>query len=219
MVVATAMPNAAARLSEDRKREDHQRPVDETDIDLAVAGGRCLDDMQARAEPELDRLPGHRKGAADDRLAGDDSGNSREQDQRHLQRVRAKREERIGAGAALDHDRRLAGIVEQQARQHQPVPGQADRLGAEMAHIGVKRFRSSGAEENGAEHQKAGQAVAEQIGKAVARIERDQHAWMVHDSDQSEHADGDKPQRHDRPEQLADAISPLRLQCKQTHQD
>ena len=125
----------------------------------------------------------------------------------------------LAPAAAVDHDRGLAGIVEQQARQHQPVPGDADRLGAEMAHVGVKRFRAGSAEKNRAEHQKAGEAVAEQIGEAVARIERHQHPRMVHNSAHSEHADGEKPQRHDRPEQLADAVAALRLQRKQADQD
>jgi hypothetical protein len=42
---------------------------------------------------------------------------------------------------------------------------------------------------------------------------------MGDNSAHSEHADSDKPQRHDRPEQLADAIAPLRLQGEQADQD
>ena len=107
MVSDTAMPKAAARLSDERKPmvrpsvSDHQRPIDEADIDLAVARGRRLDDVQTRAQSELDRLPGHGKSAADDRLAGDDRGNRRQRDQGHLQCRRAQREKRIGAGAAV----------------------------------------------------------------------------------------------------------------------
>jgi hypothetical protein len=37
------------------ERQGHQRPVDEADIDLAVAGGRGLEDMQARAQPNPPR--------------------------------------------------------------------------------------------------------------------------------------------------------------------
>ena len=46
-------------------------------------------------QAELDRLAGHRKGAGDDRLAGDDGRDRRQRDQRKLQRRRAESEERI----------------------------------------------------------------------------------------------------------------------------
>ena len=84
IVSDTAMPNAAARLSDERnvmrkpERQRHQHPIDEADIDLPVALRRGLRDVQARTKPELDRLPRHRKCAADDRLARD---NGRERSQ------------------------------------------------------------------------------------------------------------------------------------------
>ena len=66
-----------------------------------------------------------------------------------LEAGRAKRKERVGALArrTIDHDRGLTGIVEHKARQHQAVPGKADRAGPEMAHVGIKRFGSCRAQE------------------------------------------------------------------------
>ena len=40
------------------------------------------------------------------------------------------------AGISVDS---LASVTEQQLEQHDPVPGRADRLAAEVAHIGVER--------------------------------------------------------------------------------
>ena len=88
-----------------------------------------------------------------------------------------------------------------------------------MPHVGIQGFRPGGAEKHRAEHQKAGEAVAEQIAEAVERIERDQNPRMGDDAGQSERADGHEPQRHDRPEQLADAVAALPLQGEQADQD
>ena len=51
-----------------------------------------------------------------------------------------------------------------------------------MPHVGVERFCPGGAEKNRAEHQKASEAVAEQVAEAVPRIERDQDARVGDDS-------------------------------------
>ena len=64
---------------------------------------------------------------------------------------------------AVDHDGRLAGIVKQQGRQHQTVPGEPDRPRSEMAHVGIKRLGARRAQKYRAEYQKAGDAVSEQI--------------------------------------------------------
>ncbi len=45
----------------DREPEghQHQQPIDAADVDLAVACGRSLRDMEPRHPTQLDRLPGH----------------------------------------------------------------------------------------------------------------------------------------------------------------
>jgi K+ potassium transporter len=75
--------------------ERHQYPIDEADIDLAVAFRGGLGDVQARTQAELDGLAGHRKSAADNGLAGDDRRRGGERHQGHLQGRRAQQEERI----------------------------------------------------------------------------------------------------------------------------
>ncbi len=86
-----------------------------------------------------------------------------------------------GRDAAFDHRCRLSRIIEEQHREDKTIPGEADRPGTEVAHIGIERFGAGSAQEHRAENQKAGKAVAEQIGEAVARIERDQYTpgWLI----------------------------------------
>ena len=72
----------------------------------------------------------------------------------HLQGGRAQHKEWVCAGfdRAVHHDRGLPGIIQQQGRQHQAIPGESDRPRAEVTHIGVQRLRSSRAQEYSAQH-------------------------------------------------------------------
>ncbi len=204
----------------EQKSQGHQRPIDEADIDLAIAQRRGLGDADARQQADLDRLAGHGIGAGDDRLAGDHRGGGGQQDQRQLQRLRAEFVKRIGVGAhgAVDEQRGLAGIGQKQRRKHQSEPGEADWFGAEMAHVGVKRLGAGGAEENRAKHQEAGHAMAEQIMQADPGIEGDEHMGVARDAHEAEHAYGDEPHRHDRPEQPGYLSGAHGLQAEQPDQ-
>ena len=177
--------------------------------------------MQARAQAELDGLAGHREGAADDGLAGDDRRRSGEHHQRHLQDQRAQYEERISVGRnrPIHNHGGLAGIVQEQCRQHQSIPADPDRPWTEMTHVGVQGFGTRSAQEDGTQHQKSGHSVPEQVGKPVTRIERRKHAGMAPDTRQSQHPDSDEPHRHNRPEQLTNSRGAQGLQAKHTDQD
>ena len=147
-----------AKAERQAERHDHQQPIDDADVDLAIAFGRGLLDRETRHPAQLDRLPRHRKGAGDDRLAGDDGGDGRQHDQRHQQRRRAQTIKNVAVGRrAFQHQRGLPGIIQDQARQDDEVPGEADRNRAEMAHVGVKRLGAGDAKKDAAEHQKARQ--------------------------------------------------------------
>ena len=106
-------------------------------------------------------------------VASTTSGTCRDSRAQHEKRIAVRRH------GAVDHDRGLAGIVEQQRRQHQAIPGEPDRPRAEMTHVGIKRLGAGGAQEHGAQDEETGEAVPEQVAKAVARIERRQHAGMA----------------------------------------
>ena len=87
-------------------------------------------DAEARNKAELDGLLGNRKGAGNDRLAGDDRGHRRQDDQRQPQRLRRQEEERVPdcrkrlRGALRQQHGALAHIVEQQRRHDEIEPGQ-----------------------------------------------------------------------------------------------
>jgi len=112
-------------------------------------------------------------------------GHRSQHNQRNLKAGRAKRKERVGtlAGCTIDHNRSLTGIVEHKARQHQAVPGEADRAWPEMAHVGVKRFGPRRAKKYRAENQKTGKAVSEKVSKTEAGIDGREHARMLQNSD------------------------------------
>ena len=77
--------------------------------------------------------------------------------------------------------RALAEIVQDQRREHQRKPRQADRLLAEVSHVGVQRFPAGDDEEHGAEHGEAGEAVGGKERDGVTRIERAEDRRQAHD--------------------------------------
>ena len=78
--------------------------------------------------------------------------------------ARAQTVEDVAVGRrAVEHDRRLAGVIEHEARQHDDVPGEPDRARAEMAHVGVERLGAGHAQKHAAEHEEARSAAADEI--------------------------------------------------------
>jgi hypothetical protein len=66
---------------------------------------------------------------------------------------------------ARQEQRALAEVVEQEARQHDHVPGPADRAAAEVAHVGVQRLAAGDDQEHRAEQQEAVPAVVVSIAR------------------------------------------------------
>ena len=89
---------------------------------------------------------------------------------------------------------------------------------AEMAHVRVQRLGAGDAQEYAAEHQKTGGTPGEQVLDAVPRIERPEHRRMLRNTPDAERADHHEPERHDRPERLADPRRALRLKREQPDQ-
>jgi len=50
-----------------------------------------------------------------------------------------------------NHRGRLSRIIEEQHREDKTIPGEADRPGTEVAHIGIERFGAGSAQEHRAE--------------------------------------------------------------------
>ena len=73
---------------------------------------------------------------------------------------RRQQEERLFGRLRIGQQQRaLAEVVEQQRRQHQREPGDADRPLAEVAHVGVQRLAAGDHQEHRAEHREAVPAV------------------------------------------------------------
>ena len=130
----------------------------------------------------MDRLARQREGAGDHRLAGDDRRHGGENDDRQQRPFREHQEEGIGHGfRMLQNKRALPEIVERQRRKDQAEPGPLDRLAAEMAEVGVKRFRARHRQEDRAEHDDADKAGVEQEVDRIPGIEGREDAEVVTD--------------------------------------
>ena len=75
----------------------------------------------------------------------------------------------------------LAEIVEHQGRQHKKEPGLPDRLGAEMPHVGVERFRAGHRKNHGPHGHQCQPTVLEQKAQAMQRVDRSENARIGHD--------------------------------------
>ena len=75
----------------------------------------------------------------------------------------------------MQQQRALAEVVQEQRRQHEREPGEADRPLAEVPHVRVQRFAAGDDEEHGAEHREAVPAVLAEERDGVARDRRREH--------------------------------------------
>lgn len=150
--------------------------------------------MAARQQPELDRLARHGIGAGDHGLAGDHGGDGGQRHQRDQRPGRGEQEERVLDIFRMGQDHGgLAEIVEQEAGEDEAEPGGLDRPAPEMTEIGVERLAARRRQEHRAERQQAEMAVLEQEGQAVDRVEGDEHAGIVDEVHQPQHAHHEEP--------------------------
>ncbi len=70
----------------------------------------------------------------------------------------------------------LPEVVEEQAGHHQPEPRDANRSGAEVAHVRVERFPTGDDEKDGAEHDEPVIAIDDKELDGVGRIDRLEHS-------------------------------------------
>src|ERR1700733_12940355 len=149
-----------AKKQGQENRDYHQQPVHHSDIDLTVTFFRGLYDLQARQPAELNSLAGHRERSGNDRLAGDNGRDGRQDDERDQQRFRTQPVENVvRRRRSFEHQSGLASIVQAQTWKNNKRPGQTNRARAEMAHVGVKRFGYGYTEKNATQNEKAGKAV------------------------------------------------------------
>ena len=211
------------RRAEHQHQKDHPEEEDAVhagDEDLAFLRIGGVLDLEARQQAQLDRLAGEGECAGDRRLTGDDCGHRGEQHQRQQSPIRSEQEEGILHRFPVSEDQRaLAQIVENQRGEDERDPRHLNRLAAEMAHVCVKRLRPCHRKENGAQHDEADDAVREQEGQRVVRVERIQDAHLVADVQKPEDGEHKEPYEHDRPEPSGHARRAVPLHHEQGAQD
>ena len=87
----------------------------------------------------------------------------------------------------VEEERRLAGIVEEERRQHDSVPGGHDRISTDVPHIGVERLAPGDRQEDAPENGKTTPTVVHQEGDGVSWVDRGEHLRMVHYAGGTEH--------------------------------
>ena len=158
-------------------------------------------------QPSADRLAGQRERAGNDRLAGDDGRDRREQHERENRPARSELKEGIAAEDRLvEEERRLARIVDKKRRQHDPVPGGPDRISSDMPHIGVERLAPGDRQEDAAQNGKATPPALRQERDGMSRVDRGEHIGMAQDAAETEHRDHAEPEHHQGSEHRADAV-------------
>jgi hypothetical protein len=115
--------------------------------------------------------------------------------------------------------RALTHIIEHQRRQHEPEPGEADRLAAEMAHVRIECLGTRNGEHHGAQRQKRLQRRQQEEIERIERIDRPENVRVLQDAHDTERRDRDEIDHHDRPEQRSDAARARALDEEQEDQD
>ena len=171
-----------AEGQDEQQHARHQEPVHARDVDLPGRGRGGVADRHPRQVAQPDGLAGEREHARDHRLAGDDGRRGGEADQRQQRPIGREMVEGVlkGGGVAQDQST-LAEIVEQQPGQDEAEPGEADRRGAEMAHVGVERLRPGDAEHDGTQRHEGLPAGVPEQAQGVGRVERGEHARALDD--------------------------------------
>ncbi len=103
-------------------------------------------------------------------------------------------------------------IVQDQPGEDDGKPGHADRLAAEMAHVGIERLAAGHRQEDAAEDEQRQEGPFDQHAGAIGRIEGEEDLQVVEDVIEAHHADGEKPDGGDRREQRGHARRALVLE-------
>ncbi len=165
-------------------------------------------------------MPSHRECAGDNGLARNDGSNGCKRDERQEQRRRTKPIENVFArGRAVEYQRRLPCIVEDETWKHQYRPGKPDRPRAKLPHVGIKRLRPCNAKEHRAENDETAETVCQQVVQTIAGIDSHEDSWMLCNSPNPQSPDRDKPDKHDWPESSANARGAQRLHREQRQQN
>ena len=127
---------------------------------------------------------------------------------------------RIGRGGRIaQNDRALTEVVQQQRRENDGEPGDADRSFAEVSHVGVQRLGTSDDEDHSAEDQGAGPTMRLEKLHRVPRVNSGENPGFEGDLARAERSDREEPDGHERTERSADARGSEALYRKDADQN
>ena len=199
-----------------------QAPVDKGNVDLPRLAHAGVDQVQARQVAQLNHLLGHAKGPGDQRLRCNHRRHGGQHHQRQERPVGRHHVKRVFDRSRIaQQERALAKVVQGQARHHHAEPGQADRLFAEMAQVGVQGLGAGHAQHHGAQQNKGHAGVVPHKGQRVIRVQGHQNMRIAGNMKHAHHRNHRKPQQRNRAKKLADASGAAFLhqeQAKQNHQ-
>ena len=134
--------------------------------------------------------------------------------------LRGERVERTLDGARLAQEQRaLAEVAQGQRGQSEREPGEADRPGTEVAHVGVEGLAAGDREECTANHDEGERPDVPEVGDRGKWTQRHQDCGRSRDAGHSEDPDDDEPDQHDRSEQAADERGALALHHEEGDED
>ncbi len=177
-----------------------------------------MDDGDARAEPQLGRLPGEAEGAGDEGLARDDCGSGPECDESVGLPPHADHPvERVFDRFRLPHEERaLAEVVQQERGQDRRVPGVADRVAAmEVSHVRVEGLAAGDAEDDRAHEEERDERVGFDEVEGVAGVDGVDHARVVKNLLEAQAGDADEVHRHDGAEDVSEFGGTFLLDCEE----
>ena len=173
--------------------------------------------FQPWKQSQLNRLARQGKRARDHRLARDNGRRCREYNNRQQGPRRIEQEERIfdrlGFG---EHKRALTQIIDSQRGKYHHHPGEADRLPAKMAEIGIQGFGASDGEKHSAERDQSRLAVRQHEPHARQGIERGHDLRIIRDMNETAPRHDAEPDERDRAKPISNRAGAEALNREQT---
>lgn len=153
-------------------------------------------------------------------MRGDDRRGGREHDEGYARPVGGHPEEGVGRRSRFAHQqRRLAEVVEQEAREHQHQPCAANGRRPEVAQVGVERLGAGDREDHRAQGDERARRVRRGEGDRVARRQRREDTRSGDDARQAENRERSEPEDHHRSEDRAEPRGTPGLQPEKRQQD
>ncbi len=173
-----------------------------------------------RQQAELDALPGQGEHPRDERLTGDDRGEDRQDHQRQGPALRCEREEGVGRHRRIRPKQgRLPQVAQHQRRSDEHRPGQPDRPGAEVTHVGIQGLGAGHGQDHRARQGQGLDGVVHDERDRIVGGQRDEDTRLRQRVPQAEPTDDDEPQDHDRAEEQADRVRPAVLKGEEHDED